>query len=53
MMNEDIVPGNCAGSGAIQGIGTGSHPESEPGVPKKKPLKVILNKAKMLTRGGK
>lgn len=46
---EDAVPTNSAGSGAIKGIGTGPHPDSEPGVPKKR-LKVILNNAKMLTR---
>lgn len=49
-VKEDAVPVNCAGSGAVAGIGTGPYPKSEPGVPKKKPLKVILNRAKMLTR---
>jgi hypothetical protein len=49
MIKEDAVPANCAGSGAIKGIGTGPYPDSEPGVPKKR-LKVILNNAKMLTR---
>jgi hypothetical protein len=48
-LGEDAVPVNNAGSGAIKGIGTGPHPDSEPGVPKKR-LKVILNKARMLTR---
>lgn len=51
MIEEDAIPTNCAGGGAIAGIGTGSYPNSEPGVPKgKKRLRVILNKAKMLTR---
>jgi hypothetical protein len=50
MIKEDAVPANCAGSGAVSGIGTGPYPNSEPGVPKKKSLKVILNRAKMLTR---
>lgn len=41
-ISEDAVPVNCAGSGAVQGIGTGPYPNSEPGVPKKKKLSVIL-----------
>jgi hypothetical protein len=50
-LKEDSVPVNAAGSGGIAGIGTGPYPQSEPGVPKgKKRLRVILNKAKMLTR---
>lgn len=50
-VNEDAVPANAAGPGAIAGIGTGPYPNSEPGVPKgKKRLRVILNKSKMLTR---
>jgi len=49
MVKEDAA--NCAGSGAIQGMGTGAYPESEPGVPKgKKKLSVILANAKMLRR---
>jgi hypothetical protein len=48
-LKEDAIPVNNIGSGAIQGVGTGKYPESEPGVPKKR-LKVILNRAKMLTR---
>lgn len=48
-LNEDVVPVNNIGAGAIQGAGTGPYPQSEPGVPKKR-LKVILNNAKMLTR---
>jgi hypothetical protein len=51
-LDEDAVPVNAAGAGGIAGIGTGPYPQSEPGVPKdrKKALKVILNKAKMLSR---
>ncbi len=49
MIKEDAIPVNNAGSGAVQGIGTGPYPQSEPGVPKKR-LKVILNRAKMLRR---
>lgn len=49
MIEEDALPVNNIGSGAIQGAGTGPYPQSEPGVPKKR-LKVILNKAKMLRR---
>lgn len=49
-LKEDAVPVNAAGAGGIAGIGTGPYPQSEPGVPKKKALRVILNKAKMLTR---
>lgn len=45
-MNEDAIPANCAGSGEIKGIGTGSHPGSEPGVPKKNKLKFILARLK-------
>jgi hypothetical protein len=48
-LDEDALPANCAGGGAIAGIGQGPYPNSEPGVPKKR-LRVILNKAKMLTR---
>lgn len=51
MIEEDAIPANCAGPGAIAGIGTGPYPNSEPGVPKgKKRLRVILNNAKVLTR---
>lgn len=50
MRIEEDVATNCAGSGAVQGIGTGDHPASEPGVKKKKKLSVILNKAKVLKR---
>lgn len=48
-VEEDAVATNCAGAGAIAGIGTGNYPNSEPGVPRKK-LKVILNNAKVLRR---
>lgn len=50
MVKEDAIPTNAAGPGHIQGIGTGSYPEREPGVPKKKKLSVILADAKMLRR---
>lgn len=48
MINEDSIAANCAGGGAIPGIGVA--PDPEPGVDKKKRLKYILNNAKMLTR---
>lgn len=48
MTNEDAIPANCAGGGAIPGIGIAPNPE--PGINKKKRLKFILNNAKMLTR---
>jgi hypothetical protein len=48
-MNEDVAINNV-GSGAIAGTGTGSYPNSEPGVKKKK-LSVILKDAQMLRRG--
>ena len=47
MIKEDAVPTNGVAGGAIPGIGI--QPDPIPGVPKKR-LKVILNKAKMLTR---
>lgn len=48
MLNEDAIPTNCVASGAVAGIGV--PPQSEPGVNKKKKLKVILANAQMLTR---
>jgi len=51
MFNENyssVTPTNCASSGAIPGIGVPPNPE--PGVNKKKKLKVILANAKMITR---
>lgn len=50
-LDEDAIPANAVGPGNIAGLGTGTYPKSEPGVPKgKKRLRVILNNAKMLTR---
>lgn len=48
-MKEEVAA-NCAGGGGVAGIGTGKYPDSEPGVPKKKKLSVIINNAKMLRR---
>jgi hypothetical protein len=51
MLKEDAIATNNIGSGAIQGAGTGSYPEREPGVPKgRKKLSVIMANAKVVRR---
>ena len=47
-MKEEVT--NCAGSGAIAGIGTGPHPNSEPGIKKKTLKNIILSAKKVLKR---
>lgn len=50
MIDEDAIPVNAVGPGHVAGLGTGPFPDSQPGVPKKRRLRVILNNARMLTR---
>lgn len=40
---QEEVAANNAGSGAIDGMGAGEHPKSEPGVNKKRKLSTIIN----------